>query len=188
MFRLPYVNYFDQRGFKVAKGYEDKEINLPKRQTIHAAGYDFESAEDVQIPSIWGNFINALIYMNKYDSILSGFREELFKPTMVKTGVKAYMQEDEGLFLFNRSGNFKKKGLLLTNGVGVIDQDYYENQENDGDIMFQFINLGIKTAIIKKGERIGQGVFQQFLKTDDDEPVERIREGGHGHTSEEEQK
>ena len=43
------------RKFAVAKGYEDKGVNLPKRATKNAAGYDFEAIEDVVIPSIWSS-------------------------------------------------------------------------------------------------------------------------------------
>ena len=39
------------RGFEIAKGYEDKQINLPIRKTKYSAGYDIEAAEDVVIPS-----------------------------------------------------------------------------------------------------------------------------------------
>ena len=39
------------RGFEVAKGFEDKNINLPIRKTKYSAGYDIEAAEDVVIPS-----------------------------------------------------------------------------------------------------------------------------------------
>ena len=41
------------RGFEVVKKYQDKGINLPRRQTIASAGYDIEAAEDITIPSIW---------------------------------------------------------------------------------------------------------------------------------------
>ena len=41
------------RGFEIAKGFEDKNINLPVRKTKFAAGYDIEAAEDTVIPSIW---------------------------------------------------------------------------------------------------------------------------------------
>ena len=37
------------RGFEVCKGYEDKDISLPKRSTANSAGYDFVSGEDVVI-------------------------------------------------------------------------------------------------------------------------------------------
>lgn len=154
------------RKFEVAKGWKTKEINLPVRQTKNAAGYDFEAAEDVEIVPIW----RALIY--KLD----------IKPQLVHTGVKAAMEPDEALFMYNRSGNPLKRFLLLANGTGVVDSDYYGNTMNDGEIMFQFWNFGWKSQHIKKGERIGQGVFKKFLLTDDDVESIRIREGGHGHT------
>ena len=40
-----------KRGFEIAKGWEDKGINLPIRKTKYSAGYDMEAAEDVVIPS-----------------------------------------------------------------------------------------------------------------------------------------
>jgi len=39
-----------KRGFEVAKGWEDKNINLPVRKTKYSAGYDVEAAEDTIIP------------------------------------------------------------------------------------------------------------------------------------------
>lgn len=150
------------RGFEVAKGFEEKGINLPVRKTKYSAGYDIEAAEDVTIPSF-----------KKGDN-----------PTMVKTGLKAYMQDDEMLLLYNRSSNPKKKGLVLANSVGVVDKDYYGNQDNDGHIMFAFYNIKDEDIIIKKGEAIGQGIFQKYLITDDDQ-AEGDRIGGFGSTRKE---
>lgn len=147
------------RGFEIAKGYEDKNINLPVRKTKSSAGYDFEAAEDTVVPK----FSNGV------------------KPTLIKTGIKAYMQDDEVLYLFNRSSNPKKKGLVLCNSVGVIDADYYGNPDNDGNIMFAFYNVGEEDITIKKGEAIGQGVFQKYLVVDDDQ-AEGTRTGGFGST------
>lgn len=65
--------------------------------------------------------------------------------------------------------------------MGVIDSDYYSNESNDGHIMFQFINFGLLPVTIKKGERVGQGVFQKFLKADVDVRGGK-RKGGHGST------
>lgn len=46
------------RGFEVVSKYQDKGINLPRRQTLASAGYDIEAAEDIVIPSIWRlNFV-----------------------------------------------------------------------------------------------------------------------------------
>ena len=147
------------RGFEVAKGFEDKSINLPIRKTKGAAGYDIETAVDCVI--------------------------EPFKPgdnpTLVKTGLKAYMPEDEYLMLCNRSSNPKKKGLVMANSVGIIDADYYGNPDNDGAIMFAFYNVKNETVTIKKGEAIGQGIFMKYLTVDNDS-ADGIRTGGFGST------
>ena len=148
------------RGFEVAKGFEDAGINLPVRKTKYSAGYDIEAAEDIVIPS---------------------FKKGM-NPTFVKTGVKAYMQDDEVLMIYNRSSNPKKKGLILANSVGVIDKDYYGNPDNDGHIMFAFFNIKDEDIEIKKGDAIGQGVFQKYLVTDDD-VAEGERMGGFGSTN-----
>ena len=148
------------RGFEVAKGFENEGINLPKRKTKYSAGYDIEAAEDVVIPS---------------------FKKGM-NPTLVKTGIKAYMQDDEALMLYNRSSNPKKKGLILANSVGVVDKDYYENPDNDGHIMFAFYNIKDEDTIVKKGDAIGQGIFQTYFVTDDD-VAEGERVGGFGSTN-----
>ncbi len=148
------------RGFDIAKGFEDKQINLPVRKTKYSAGYDIEAAEDTVIPS---------------------FKKGM-APTLIKTGIKAYMQDDEFLALYNRSSNPKKKGLILANSVGIIDKDYYENPDNDGHIMFAFYNIKEEDVVIKKGEAIGQGIFQKFFAVDND-GAEGERVGGFGSTS-----
>lgn len=174
-----------KRGFKVAKGFEDKGINLPKRATKAAAGYDFEAAEDIVIPSKLLEIIKTLSQLATHKITLDEFSEAIktltFKPTLVPTGVKAYMGEDEYLQLCNRSSNPMKNFLLMSNGVGVIDADYYENESNDGHIMFQFLNFGLTDKVIKKGERVGQGIFLPFLKSDNDSDNEMAeRTGGFG--------
>lgn len=148
------------RGFEVAKGFENCGINLPERKTARSAAYDVEAAEDIIIPSY-----------KRGD-----------KPTLIKTGLKAYMQEDEVLLLFTRSSSFKKKGLMLSNNVGVIDGDYYGNVDNDGHIMFSVINLKEEDVEIKKGEAVGQAMFQKYLKVDNDN-AEGERVGGFGSTN-----
>ena len=147
------------RGFEVAKGFEDKNINLPVRKTKYSAGYDVEAAEDIIIPS---------------------FKKGM-KPTLIKTGIKAYMQECEYLMLANRSSNPGKKGLILANSVGIIDADYYGNADNDGHIMFAYYNVKEEDIEIKKGECIGQAIFLPFLMADGD-VAEGVRIGGFGST------
>ena len=148
-----------KRGFEIAKGFENSNINLPVRKTKYSAGYDIEAAEDCVVPA---------------------FKPGM-PPTLIKTGIKAYMQDDEMLCIYNRSSNPKKKGLILANSVGVIDKDYYGNPDNDGHIMFAFYNIKDEDVTIKKGEAIGQGVFQKYLVTDDD-IASGERTGGFGST------
>ena len=102
-------------------------------------------------------------------------------PTLVKTGIKVYMPDDEVVLLYNRSSNPKKKGLIMANSVGVIDKDYYGNPDNDGHIMFAFYNIKEEDIEIKKGEAIGQALFQKYLITDNDK-AEGKRMGGFGST------
>ena len=148
------------RGFEIAKGWEDKGINLPIRKTKYSAGYDIEAAEDVTIPSF----------------------KKGTNPTLIKTGLKAYMQDDEVLMLYNGSSNPKKKGLILANSVGIIDKDYYGNEDNDGHIMFAFYNIKEEDIEIKKGEAIGQALFMPFLVADNDN-AQGVRTGGFGSTN-----
>ena len=148
------------RGFEIAKGFENNGINLPERKTKYSAGYDVESAEDVIIPS---------------------FKKGM-KPTLVKTGIKAYMQDNEYLMLVNRSSNPGKKGLILANSIGIVDKDYYGNEDNDGHIMFDFYNIKDEDIEIKKGDRIGQAIFTPYLVADTD-TANGERNGGFGSTN-----
>ncbi len=146
------------RGFEVAKGFEDKDIHLPKRSTMHAAGYDVEAAEDVIIP----------VY------------HPGVKPTLIPTGLKAYCMDDEWYMLVNRSSG-PKKGFIMANSIGVVDSDYYENESNDGHFYFQYINCSDHDIEVKKGDVIGQVIFQKYLTVDNDE-ASGIRKGGFGST------
>ena len=136
---------YEKRGFEICKGYEDKDINLPVRKTKNSAGYDFEAAEDTVIPSFW-----KIVFANIKNVFKAENVSEDYKPTLVKTGIKAYCGEDEVLILANRSSNPMKKGLILANSIGVIDSDYYGNKDNDGNIMYAFYNFFPFDTVIKK--------------------------------------
>ncbi|MGT2753740.1 dUTP diphosphatase [Streptococcus ovis] len=142
------------RGFELVTNYTDKEL-LPKRETAHAAGYDLKAAERVEL--------------------LPG------EIQLVPTGVKSYMQPTEVLYLYDRSSNPRKKGLVLINSVGVIDGDYYGNEANEGHIFAQMKNITDETVVVEAGERIVQAVFAPFLLADGDEATGE-RTGGFGST------
>lgn len=159
----------NSRGFEKVSTYEG-ELTIPKRATRHSAGYDFEAAKDTVLPSIWKTLF-------KHDHYISS---KGITPVLVPTGIKAYMQSDEYLQLTNRSSNPLKHFLILPNGIGIVDADYYNNPSNEGEIFFQLLNFGLRDKTIKKGDRIGQGIFLKFLKADNDESVAKERTGGFG--------
>src|SRR5690625_7513842 len=84
------------------------------------------------------------------------------KSTLVPTGIKAYMPENEYLMLVNRSSNPLKNNLSLPNGIGIIDSDCYNNGRNEGEIFVQLINYGLDDYTVVKGDRIAQGIFTQY--------------------------
>lgn len=143
------------RGFELVTAYENAGIDLPARSTAHAAGYDFIAAEKI--------------------SLNPG------EIKLIPTGIKAYMQAGEVLYLYDRSSNPRKKGLVLINSVGVIDGDYYGNSDNEGHIFAQMKNITDQVVEVAKGERIVQGVFAPFLLADADS-AEGTRIGGFGST------
>lgn len=132
-----------------------ENFDLPKRSTKFSAGYDFINPEKIEL--------------------------EPHKIYYVKTGIKADMEENEFLMLCNRSSNPKKKNLVLINGVGIIDKDYYNNSDNEGEIAFAFMNISNETIIIEAGEKLGQGIFMKYEIKDNDN-AKGDRNGGFGST------
>lgn len=178
-----------KRGFEVVSAYQDKEINLPVRATHQAAGYDIEAAEDIILPTFWKQIFRYILTELKQWIFSSVKKEELndlplieklLKPSLVPTGLKAYMQEDEYMQIVNRSSNPLKRFLALPNGIGIIDADYYNNKSNEGHLYVQLINFGLVDQTIKKGERVAQGIFTPYLMIDEDEGGLSERNGGFG--------
>lgn len=162
-----------KRGFEVVapqhRTVNLKDISLPIRGTKTSAGYDFFATETLVIAPQ--------------------------QKVKFKTNIKAYMGADEVLLIDVRSSIGTKQDLMITNTLGVIDADYYENVDNDGNMMIGLRNLKpemtivgftkimdvdgnmldmpiIKdltienTVIIEKGERVAQGIFVKFLPSD----------------------
>ena len=156
-----------QRGFEIISKYQEEGLSVPQRATKGAAGYDFQAAETVVVPSLW-----------KLQQA-----GENPKPILVKTGIKAYMPDSEYLELVSRSSNPLKRFLLLANGVGVIDSDYY-NSDNEGHIFAKLTNDSNeeKTVQIKAGEGFMQGIFVEYGITVDDAATD-VRNGGFGSTT-----
>lgn len=173
-----------KRGFEVVSTYLDKDIHLPIRQTSGSAGYDIEAAERTVIPSIWQKGV--LQTLQQVQGLQSESVDEAaaqsadIKPVLVPTGIKVYMPENEYLQITCRSSNPLKRSLVLPNGVGIVDSDYYNNAENEGELFVQLLNFGFEDVTIEKGERIAQGTFLTYQKTDDDVDNGVTRQGGFG--------
>ena len=143
------------RGFEVVSRMETP-VKLPKRGSIHSAGYDIYAYDDYEI--------------------------EPKQSVLIKTGIKAYMPPDEYLDLRVRSSLGIKRQLMLATGASVIDSDYYNNPDNEGEIMVVLYNYGDEPQTIEAGERIVQGIFTKYFLTDYDNTTDQ-RTGGTGSTN-----
>ena len=161
------MRYFEKISFnQFKKDIKDNidlynEYLLPKRATKYSVGYDFFAIDDIVIKP--GKIVK------------------------IPTGYKANFNNDEGLFLIMRSGLGFKYNLRLTNQVGVIESDYYNNESNEGHMWLSIQNEGNEEVTISKGKAYCQGVFIKYLVTDDDN-VTNIRKGGLGSTDRREEK
>ncbi len=130
---------------------------LPMRKTKSSAGYDFLAIDDF-----------------------------IIKPGEIKkipTGYKVYMNEDELLYIYVRSSVGFKYNVRMCNQVGVIDADYYNNDDNEGHMYVKLENHGNKDFIVKKGEGYAQGIFAKYLLADNEKEVTTTRLGGLGSTN-----
>lgn len=134
-------------------------IKLPKRATKHSAGYDFFSP-----------FSFFLLYG---------------KNIKIPTGIKAKIDDGYVLMEYIRSSVGFKYGVSLSNGTGIIDGDYYNNENNEGQIFIKLSNNDstIKRALlISEGEAFCQGIFLPYGITIDDD-ADGVRKGGIGSTN-----
>lgn len=145
------------RGFEVVRdGFRKTvgEVTLPTRGSEFSMAYDFYAND------------NYIAYPNKVVKIW--------------TDVKAYMKEDECLILNVRSSMGNK--FMLANTQGWIDGDFYENESNDGCIGVFLKNITNEPITIKRGDRIAQGAFFNYLVADNGNTNNK-RIGGWGSTN-----
>ena len=132
-----------------------EDIILPTRSTKGSAGYDIYTPVDLMIP---GNMTQ-----------------------IIPLGIKVYLSHGYYLQVVPRSSIGIKKHMMLANTVGIIDEDYVDNPDNEGMIFCGFYNYMDEYIVIKKGERIAQAIFLPYGVTDDD-ATESERIGGIGST------
>mgnify|MGYP001771352063 FL=1 len=136
----------------------DRELydsyKLPSRATNKSCGYDFYAINDVTIKP--GQIVK------------------------IPTGYKAKFLSDEMIFLIIRSSLGFKYNIRMCNQVGVIDADYYNNEDNEGHMFVSLQNEGDKDFCIEKGQAYCQGIFVKYLTCGD--KVSKVRTSGIGST------
>lgn len=100
---------------------------------------------------------------------------------MVHTGISVWFPDNEAFIVLSRS-SMPKMGLILANGVGLFENDYFHNPSNDGEILFCFYNYTDKPVRVEKGLRIGQGVFILIERAEGAVYRDNVRQGGFGST------
>jgi len=129
--------------------------NFPQYETAGACAFDFASLET------------------------HTFSPGEFK--LVETGIIIEVPQGYALQIHPRSSTFKKYGLILANGVGIVDNDYCGPTDS---IKMAFVNMSGKEVTIEAGTRLGQGMFvaigvAEFQEADFSKNADR---GGFGST------
>jgi dUTP pyrophosphatase len=133
----------------------DSTIPLPAYGTDEAAGFDLAAAQDVTIAP--GQI------------------------ALVRTGLIIEVPTGHCLAIFARSSTPLKRGLMVANGVGVVDPDY--SGPND-EVMIQLLNVTKDPVQVRRGDRLAQGIVLAAPRVSWHEVAE-IREatrGGFGAT------
>ena len=183
--------------FEKVSRFKDVDLPMPTRATANSAGYDFVVAEDIVLPPM--NFLVSKIQDNVFEQDnnkdfygfvnpftlddIAGLTKGLkSKVTLVSTGMKCHLNPGQYLEISVRSSTPLKHWIICANSVGIIDADYCDNPDNEGEIFFQLINLSPFAIQLKCGDKIGQGIIKSYGVTDDDNAVGE-RTGGFGSTS-----
>ena len=172
--------------FEKVKRFEDIDLPLPVRKTSQSAGYDFVVAEDIVIPP-YSEMVDRMkafhppVLTASLEEAAAAIKAAGAKVILVSTGMKCQLESGTYLELSVRSSCPLKHWLILGNSVGIIDADYYNNPDNEGEIFFQIINLAPFPIQLKRGDAIGQGIIKPYLTVEEDN-ASGMRVGGFGST------
>lgn len=142
--------------------HKDSETVMPRRGDSGSAGYDFYAKEDFTI--------KGASVVHDGERLIPVFAKHMFF-----TDVTCEIPEDKLLILNIRSGMGAKHDLMLSNTQGYIDSSYFPR-----NIGISIRNLGAEDYVVKKGDKIAQGILVDYLITDDDLPIATERTGGFG--------
>lgn len=131
------------------------DIPLPRHESAHAAAFDLAAAGDVVV--------------------------EPGRVALVPTGLVVEVPAGMFLGIFARSSTPLKRGLMVANGVGVIDPDYCGPSD---EVKIAAMNFTEAPVTVRRGDRIAQGIFLSAPRVSWDE-TDQLREatrGGFGAT------
>jgi dUTP pyrophosphatase len=130
-------------------------VGLPETATAGAAGFDLAAAADIDIPP---------------HSI-----------RLVGTGLVIAVPTGHFLGIFARSSTPLKKGLMIANGVGIIDSDYCGPAD---EIKIQVLNITDAPVKVRRGDRLAQGIVLPCPRVEWEEVEEMTvpTRGGFGST------
>lgn len=126
-------------------------VPMPEYQTPGAAGFDLAASADVEIPA--------------------------GRIALVPTGLIVEVPAGYFLGIFARSSTPLKRGLMVANGIGVVDQDYCGPAD---EVRIQVLNFTEAAVQVKQGDRIAQGLFIPVSRADWRETEADLREGSRG--------
>ena len=130
-------------------------VGLPEPATARAAGFDLAAAADMEIPPR--------------------------SVRLVGTGLVIAVPEGHFLGIFARSSTPLKRGLMVANGVGVVDADYCGPAD---EVKVQVINVTTSPVHVAAGDRIAQGMVLAAprLELVEQPLADRASRGGFGST------
>ena len=133
----------------------DKSVPLPVYETAGAAGFDLAASVDMTI--------------------------EPGQVTLVPTGLVIEVPAGHLLGVFARSSTPLKRGLMVANGVGVVDSDYCGPAD---EIKIEVLNFTPLPVTVRRGDRLAQGVILPMVRAnwEEVEAVEKPTRGGFGAT------
>ena len=128
---------------------------MPSYQTAGAAGFDLAASADLTVAP------GAIV--------------------LVPTGLVVEVPVGHFLAIFARSSTPLKKGLVVANGVGVLDSDYCGPTD---ELKIQVMNVTKAPVDIKSGDRLAQGVVMPYARVDleDSDGATAPSRGGFGST------
>jgi dUTP pyrophosphatase len=115
---------------------------MPSYQTAGAAGFDLAASADLTVAP------GAIV--------------------LVPTGLVVEVPVGHFLAIFARSSTPLKKGLIVANGVGVLDSDYCGPTD---ELKIQVMNVTTAPVTITIGDRLAQGVVMPYVRVDIEDGV-----------------